>query len=130
MTDRQTDKDELDLFFQAAKRTAPTLSDAALARMTAQALDVQAGFAAPKVTRPAARGGRLSQLFATLGGWPAMASLATAGVAGLWIGVMPPAALETLAMSIGATSSVAEDDLYLVDPLPGYVLSLDLGDGS
>jgi len=42
---------------------------------------------------------------------------------------MPPAALVNLAVSVGAVTETAEYDLYLVDPLPGYALSLDLTEG-
>ena len=127
MTDNRYDHDGLDAFFDAAKRRTPALSEAALARMTAQALEVQAEHIAAPVVVPRRRG-VLAQALAALGGWPAMAGLATAGVAGLWIGAVPPAALVNLAVDMGAVSSAAEDDLYLVDPLPGYTLSLDLSE--
>lgn len=127
MTDHRKDHDGLDAFFDAARRETPALSDAALARMTAQALAAQ-GHAAAPAPAPAARPGFLRQMLATIGGWPAMAGLATAGVAGLWIGAVPPAGLVNLAVDLGAVSGAAEDDLYLVDPLPGYTLTLDLSE--
>ena len=40
--------------------------------------------------------GMLRQLVDALGGWPAVAGLATAGVAGLWIGAFPPQAMAAL----------------------------------
>ena len=119
--------DGLDAFFDAARRDAPPLSPEALARMTTQALEVQAGLVAPPPpaeTRP----GLIAQIMAAIGGWPAMASLATAGIAGLWIGAVPPAGLVNFAVTIGAISSTAEQDSYLVDPLPGYTLTLDLSE--
>jgi len=125
MTDHRKEPDGLDAFFDAARRSTPPLSPDALDRMTAQALQVQAGFAAAPAAR-APRPGRIAQLLAAIGGWPAMAGLATAGVAGLWIGAVPPVGLVNLAADLGALSNAAEDDLYLVDPLPGYTLSLDL----
>ena len=140
MTDHADDLTDLDVFFDAARRDVPPLSEAALERMTAQALSVQAGLpalagqaeaeqTARARLRRIARPGFLSQLLTTIGGSPAMAGLATAGVAGLWIGAMPPAALVNLAVSVGAVTETAEYDLYLVDPLPGYALSLDLTEG-
>jgi len=130
MTDHRKEPDELDAFFAAARRDTPALSQAALDRMTAQALEVQAGFATAQETTAArsarsGRPGRIAQMLAAVGGWPGMAGLATAGVAGFWIGAVPPAGLVNLAVDLGAVSSSAEDDLYLVDPLPGYTLSLD-----
>ena len=125
--DHNKDPDGLDAFFDAARRTTPRLSDEALARMTSQALSVQADVTrSMAVARPERRPGILSQLLAVLGGWPAMAGLATAGVAGLWIGAVPPAGLVNLAASVGALGSAAEDDLYLVDALPGFTSTLDL----
>ena len=118
----------LAVFFDAARREAPALSADALARMTDQALAVQAGFGTVAAPVPAARPGLLAQLAAVLGGWPGMAGLATAGVAGLWIGAVPPAGLVNLAVDMGAVTSSAEDDLYLVDPLPGYTLTLNLAE--
>ncbi|WP_136635091.1 hypothetical protein [Pseudooceanicola onchidii] len=128
MTDHPKDDMGLDAFFDAARRDTPALSTQALDRMTAQALAVQADLAAPAPVTRAARPSRLAQLLGAIGGWPAMATLATAGVAGLWIGAVPPAGLVNLAVSVGAVTGVAEDDAYLVDPLPGYTLSLDLSE--
>lgn len=125
MTEDRKDHDRLDAYFDAARRQTPALSDAALARLTTQALQVQAEAAAPQGTHPQ-RPGRLAQLLAMIGGWPAMAGLATAGIAGLWIGAVPPAGLANLAADLGAVTGTSDDDAYLVDPLPGYTLSLDL----
>lgn len=125
--DHMKGQNGLGAYFDAARRNPPALSDAALARMTTQALEMQADLAAP-VASPAKRPGVLAQFLAILGGWPAMAGLATAGVAGLWIGAVPPAGLVNLAATMGAVTSAAEDDLYLVDPLPGYTLTLDLSE--
>lgn len=58
--------------------------------------------------------GVLGQLFAVIGGWPAMAGLATATVAGVWIGVTPPAIIsESLGSLSGGATTVG--DSYLVD---------------
>lgn len=130
MTDEDRKPDDLEFYFDAARSAAPALSPAALDRMTAQALAVQREFTAPPLARAAPRRGLLAQLLATLGGWPAIAGLATAAVAGIWIGATPPAMLVDIAVQVGAISDTAEDDLYLVDTQPAYVLSLDLTEGS
>ncbi|SEW25401.1 hypothetical protein SAMN04488515_1857 [Cognatiyoonia koreensis] len=45
---------------------------------------------------------------ALLGGWPALGGVAAAGVAGLWVGLAPPAAVESLAADVfGTTTSVS-----------------------
>lgn len=130
MTDKDTDFQGLEAFFQAAQQDAATPDDAFLARLTQQALDTQAGFAAPDAPQETARRpGRLAQFLAAIGGWPAMAGLATAGIAGLWIGAVPPAFVQTFTASVGSSDATTDEDLYLVDPMPGYVLSLSLGDG-
>ncbi len=79
-----------DLFAQArnAKVTPP---DDLMARILAEAETVQAGFThAPQASRPT--------LWATvldaIGGWPAVGGLAAATVAGVWIGIAPPASIE------------------------------------
>lgn len=132
MTDKYTDKDDgfagLDALFDAARAAPAPLSEDMLNRLTRDALEVQAGFAASPAAAP--RRGRLAGWLAAIGGWPAMATLATAGVAGLWIGAMPPAFVETLGLGSATASDTAEDDLYLVDPLPGFVVSLTMGEGS
>ncbi|EAQ01924.1 hypothetical protein OB2597_00865 [Pseudooceanicola batsensis HTCC2597] len=130
MTDKDTDLPNLEAYFDAARRNPPELTEAALLRMTREAVAVQRVQPGPAAGAAAPRPRRLAQLFAALGGWPALAGLSTAGIAGLWMGVMPPVALQTLAIEIGVVGDVAEEDLYMVDPLPGYDLALDLGDGS
>lgn len=58
---------------------------------------------------------------AALGGWPAMAGLVTASVAGVWIGMNPPEVL-----SDGAATVLALDsDAYMVDVLPGFSTEID-----
>lgn len=128
MTDHRLEQDDgLDVFFDAARDSTPALSEAALARMTSQALAIQTELTAPA---PAARRrpGVFVAMLAAIGGWPAMAGLATAGVAGLWIGAMPPVALVNLAVDMGAVTNTAEDDSYLVDPLPGYGFTLEMAE--
>ncbi|WP_407492772.1 hypothetical protein [Pseudooceanicola sp. MF1-13] len=122
----QIDDQGLDLFFDAARRTPAQPSEDVLARIAGDAARVQAGFGAT-VLRPR-RAGRVSQFLAAIGGWPAMAGLATAGVAGLWIGAVPPAFVETLTSGVITTADTADDDLYLVDPLPGYAVTYALED--
>lgn len=126
--DQDHDFAELDGLFAAARRTGATLPEARLEHLTAQALAVQAEGPAPRSAPPRPR--PLMRFLLGIGGWPALAGLATAGVAGLWIGAMPPAFVETIAAQVTASTDAAEDDLYLVDPLPGYPLALELGDGS
>lgn len=75
------DNAALDAFFDAARRTTPPPSGSMLARIMADADRVRTG--APSATGHVALHTQLRDL---LGGWPAMAGLAAAALAGLWIG--------------------------------------------
>jgi hypothetical protein len=77
----------LDDHFAAARAKSPAPDDAFLARLEADARQMQ-----PAPPRPTASG-RLRQLVEVLGGWPAMGGLATASLVGLWIGVASPLGL-------------------------------------
>lgn len=89
-----TDKDRqeqaaLEAFFAAAQREAPAPSPELLARVLAQAEAEQARFAPPR-PRQMPRLGLAARLRQGLGGWPALAGLAAAGLAGVWIGLALP----------------------------------------
>lgn len=95
--DRHGDAEDLDLFFAAARQDAPEASAAFLTRLAVQAEAVQAqavraaqAKAAPPVQAVQKRG-LIAALAAGLGGWAALGGmaggLATATVAGLWIGL-------------------------------------------
>ena len=82
-------------FALARIEAARPVSGAFMARVLADA----AGEAVrPRPAQPQARSGILRALFAALGGWPAVGGLATAGVAGFWFGLAPPAAVEDLGL--------------------------------
>lgn len=87
---RDTDT-QLTSFFEAASQHAPEPSDDLMARILADAARVQAehGAQAAPVLRPA-RASILSRALGVLGGWGALAGLATATVAGVWIGFAAP----------------------------------------
>ncbi len=112
-TDRDTEEKLEALFKQA--RSAPEEPDAALlARVLGDALAEQAVGAAPARGNAGARRGW--GLWAALGGWPAMGGLATAAVAGLWIGFSP-----TLGVGDAVNTVVAggEDDVITLVDLSG-----------
>jgi hypothetical protein len=92
-----------DLFAQArAVKTAP--SDDLMARVLEDADAVQpklAVMSAPQV-------GLWARLMDAIGGWPAVSGLAAATVAGVWVGVAPPASVEDLTASfIGDEVSIS-----------------------
>ena len=107
---------ELERFFRAARTAAPEPSAAFLDRLTVQAAAAQPRPAAPGRPR---RRGLVSALASALGGWGALGGfaggMATATVAGLWIGL---AGAPTLVQAVGLGSTVtaaAEAGTYLPD---------------
>ncbi|MGQ0565527.1 MAG: dihydroorotate dehydrogenase [Gemmobacter sp.] len=108
--------DDLDDLFAAARADAARPSDGLMARVLADADALQ-----PQRRAPARPRFRLSALIAALGGMGAMAGLATATVAGLWIGLAPPAAVDDLA----AAFWVAGDSLDLIPDLEGMMGDAD-----
>ena len=83
----------LDAFFEAARRHRPAPDDAFTARLVEQALAVQA-----QASNLPVRGQRTRRRwFSAFGGWPALTGLATATVAGLWIGAAQPGVVGDMA---------------------------------
>ena len=98
-TDRPMDDAALERLFQAARRDAALPDADFLARLTAEALAEQ--------PRPGARaqsvsGGFLARMLEALGGWPSVAGLAAAGLAGVWICIAAPGPVGTLMQGLSA----------------------------
>ncbi len=91
MSDQDADTTKLESFFAAARATAPQPEDDLVARVLADAEAAQ-----PRNTHPVAKQSRARWLPA-LGGWPALASLVTATVAGVSLGFADPVAVGDLA---------------------------------
>lgn len=126
MTDNDRQESRLETAFEAACAAPPEPSAELMARVLADAEVAQAGFiAAPAPRRP--RSGYLRQFFETLGGWPAMAALTAAGVAGIWLGVSPEVGVsDALANYLGAGDTAS----YTVDVMPGAELGLAWDEGA
>ncbi len=97
-----TERDDLQDWFDAARseREAPP---ALMARVLADAealTDAREAAARPAVSAPV-RGNRLRQIFATIGGWPAAASLAVATVAGIGIGAADVLTIDAMGFGNG-----------------------------
>jgi hypothetical protein len=112
ITSDDRDDRALDAFFDAARRTPPAPTDALLTRVMADAASVQAA-----ARRPAPRRRALPRLRDVLGGWPAMAGLATAALAGLWSGTALPSSVTGV-----------DDAAYLVDITPEMAFDLAAGE--
>ena len=90
-----SDKDQiLDDLFAEARAKSPTPSDDLMARVMGDAMD-----AMPKA-RTVAVEPRRGGFFAMIGGWPSFAGLATAAVAGVWIGFASPDAVTDYALGV------------------------------
>lgn len=103
MTD---DDDTLEAMFGAAREARPEPSETLVARITADAARERAA-RAPGSARHPPKGWREALGF---GGWPAVIGLATAGVAGVWIGVADPAGLVSGQFGIGAYAELDPED--------------------
>lgn len=114
MSDKDQDIAGLGAFFDAARAQPPAPSSALLARVLADAEAEQAWIRRrTQAAAEAPRSGRLQQFYRLLGGWPAIAGLTTAVVAGVWIGTTLPAGL-----------SGSAEAAYLVDITPEAVFEL------
>ena len=111
--------DDLDDLFLAARATGAPPSAALMARILDDAAAMQPR-AAVVLRRP---GLRLSALIAALGGVGALTALATAAVAGLWIGLAPPAAVDDFAATLW--TSAEADSLDLIPDLEGMMSDAD-----
>lgn len=114
MTDKDRAGQGLDIFFEAARSQAPAPSPDLLARVLAEAEAMQA---APPHPAPAPRPRFAARLYRLLGGWPAMAGLASAVLTGIWIGTALPEGL------LGAAEAA-----YLVDITPEMAFDLAGGE--
>ncbi|MCI2393051.1 hypothetical protein [Aliiroseovarius sediminis] len=127
------DDKALDAFFDAARRESPQTSDALVAAILddAAAHRPQGSIMsdAPILRSDDARAARgiWGDLVAAIGGWPALAGMATATVAGLWIGIAAPTEVEALSGGLiaGTEISLAADLYALEDLTPGY-LNIDI----
>ena len=104
---------DLDVFFAAARETAPDPAPDFMARLTQEAL---AEMPVAPARAPAAVPGLWAQVRQAIGGWPGLAGLAAACAAGVWIGVSPPTGLDAL-----WGTSVALESL---DPIGSFGLAL------
>lgn len=107
MNDERGEDAGLEPFFEAARAHPPAPSAALMAAVLIAAEVAQP---APRRVPPMAR------LRDALGGWPALAGLAAAAAAGVWIGTALPAALPG-----------AGQGAYLVDVAPDLAFDLTGG---
>lgn len=127
MVDSKLAAQDLDALFAAACREVPDLPPALLARVLADA-DAELAARSRPTFRPApsVRGGVLAELLVLIGGWRAVSGLATATVAGVWIGFSGLGNLSVTAAELLGVSRT--DTLATVNLLPGDdVFALAMG---
>lgn len=90
-TDIDRAEDRLGALFAAARREAQDLPPGLQSRILADATRIGAAYGDARSR--VSPGDRLRRIRDMLGGWPAMAGLATACAAGVWIGLAPPSFL-------------------------------------
>jgi hypothetical protein len=105
MSDDKHGAASLETFFAAARAQPPAPSPALMAAVLRAAQP------------PARRAPLMARLCDAFGGWPAMAGLAIAAAAGVWIGAALPEGI------IGAAGGAAEPG-YLVDIAPELAFDL------
>jgi len=124
MNDKTQLKDfELDDLFETARNTAPVPSADLVARMMADAdAELSANARAKSSSVPVKRG-LFAGILTGIGGWPAVAGLATATVAGVMIGAATPDTLDALDnLSGGYLASVTGYELDDLVPSLGDLL--------
>ncbi len=103
---------DLDMLFEQARSAPPEPSHDFLARVLSDAEAMQpapAGVMSAPVVKRSAIGAFFAGLGDAIGGWPAVAGLATAAVTGVYIGISPPQSLSApLAAAFGETSLFSE----------------------
>lgn len=112
MTDIKKDDAVLEALFEAAIFDTPPPSDRLMDRVLADALEtIPTGPEAADKRSGVGKLGLFGQIINAIGGWPAVAGLATATVAGVWIGIYP----NDVVSDVMAQYSGDDSDLYLVD---------------
>jgi len=91
------DNDPLEEFFAAARSARPAPSDDLMARVLADAETAQQR---PGTVGIRPRPGLWPRVMDAIGGWPALGGLTAATLAGLWVGIAPPAAVEEMTASL------------------------------
>lgn len=107
----------LEEIFAAGRAATPAPSEALMARILTDAEGEIARHAVASDAEPTRRG-LFAGVIAALGGWPAVAGMVTATIAGVWIGFASPEQLNTLAGGVLLPAGDAALSYELEDMLP------------
>lgn len=110
MTKPELTEAQLDAMFSSARRDVADPTPDFLSGLEAAAVHALK----PQVRPPEPRLGWFAQLSEALGGWTGLSGLATAAVAGVWIGVSPPDLIpDPLGVVSGFTDETVSIDGWL-----------------
>ncbi|WP_380057676.1 hypothetical protein ACFE33_04880 [Falsihalocynthiibacter sp. SS001] len=112
MSEHDKSQVDLDALFAAEMNDTIEPSADLMARVLADAQEVQKSFAAVSPASP--RQSIWRGMLAAVGGWPTFAGLATATIAGVWLGVSPPQGIDTL------TDTMLGNSFEYSDYLPSF----------
>lgn len=112
--DRETEA-LLERHFAAARAATPEPPAGLSERVRADAAALNSAPASRRARAP----GPLLEIWRTLGGWPAAAGLSAAALAGVWIGVAAPRALD------GGLAALAGGGAAMPGPAAGFELALE-----
>lgn len=100
----QSDQENLDTLFAELRHEEASPPEALFSRVLADASALQP----TPVIAPVQHQNVLQKIADAIGGWPAISGVAAAGVAGLWVGLAPPASIDAWAADmLGTTTSVS-----------------------
>lgn len=106
-----SDDKKLDALFGEVRSDPVEPSSDIMARVLADAAAMQPVAAAQSV----AKNPLGSRILSAIGGWPALSGVAAAGVAGLWIGLVPPDAVDVwMAEALGQSTEVSLIDEFSI----------------
>ncbi|MFV2033954.1 MAG: hypothetical protein ACC631_02360, partial [Halocynthiibacter sp.] len=114
MAEKMDPAAELEALFDIARRSAAEPSKELLAQVYETAVITQ-NQPEPSATRVRRKNRVLAALSGAVGGWPAVAGMASAVLVGVWIGISPPDGLQNIRNAV----FTSEADLYLARTLPG-----------
>ncbi|SLN22342.1 hypothetical protein ROA7450_00829 [Roseovarius albus] len=103
----------LDECFAAARQDTTAAPDDLITKILADAGTMQQEFATQSLVATPVRAGLFARVSQALGGWPSITGLATASLAGVWIGMSAPAGLEGVTQAlVGAEAVIDVVDQY------------------
>lgn len=123
---KRDDRDVLDALFAQAQDAAPAPSDTLMARIAADAAQVQTAATSQKAV-PDTVPGLATRLRRALGGWTGIGGLTTATMAGLFLGFSQPSLIGITSLAATDVSIEAGEDWADAELWPGDDLFFEEG---